>query len=110
MKMTVPFHLSFILFERARRADERRHVHVVSAGVHHADFLPGVVRRLHFARVGQPGFFRHRQAIEISANRDDRALAILHHADHAVARRVALLVFADLLGHFAAGSFAVPSR
>ena len=80
-------------------------MNVVAAGVHHADFLSGVVFRAHLARVRRAGFFPHRQAVQIGPDHDRRAVAVFHHPDDAIADRVRFLVFADVLGHFAAGGF-----
>ncbi len=89
----------------ARHADEGRDVHVVTAGVHDVHFLARVVFRHHLARIGQAGFLLDRQCIHVGAHEHDRAVAILHHADDAVTGQPRLVIFADVIGHLAAGGF-----
>ena len=72
--------LIFQFRERSRRADENRHVNVVTARVHDVDFFAFVILRYDFAGVGQTGLFVHRQRIEIGAHEHGRARAVFHQA------------------------------
>ena len=99
----MPFVFQFS--KRPRRADQRGHVNVVPARVHHRDFFALVVFGRHSARVRQTGLFVHWQRIQIAAHQHGRADAILHHADNAEAGHARLVVFADVLGDLATGGF-----
>ena len=78
--------------EHRRDAVLHRGVDIVSAGVHHADFLV-VVGGAHFGGEGQVGVFGHREGVHVGAHRDHRPrTAAAQHADDAGVR--------DLLPHF----------
>ena len=65
--------------ERARGADETRHVDVVSARLHGGDFATGEVFHAGGACVGQSGLFLHGQAVEIGADEDGGTGAVFQH-------------------------------
>ncbi len=70
------------------RAQNRRHVQIVSAGVHHRDVASGVVFGAHLAGVGQAGLFFHRKRVQFGAQHDGRAGAVLQDRDDAGAAHV----------------------
>ena len=94
--------LIFQLRERARRTDERRNMRIVPAGVHHVDIFAFVILGRDFARVGQTCFLFHRQRIHVGAHKHRRPIAILHNADHSIALKFRIVVFAKVLGDLAA--------
>ena len=61
-------------------AQKRRHVQIVSAGMHHRNIASGVIFRVHFAGVGQAGFFFHGKRVQFGAQHDGRARAVLQDA------------------------------
>ena len=70
---------------------------VVAAGVHHADFLP-VVLRLHCRLERQVDFLGHRQRVHVRAQRDDRTgTTATEHTDHARVRDAGLHLEPELL-------------
>ena len=77
-----------MLGQIAGDADQVRHVHVVAAGVHHADRRAAFVLRAHFRRVRQAGFLGDGQRIQIGPQHQRLARAVLQHADDAVAADV----------------------
>jgi len=103
MNMIVPCHLSFS-FPSARCADQRRHVNIVTARVHHWHFLALNIRHRDFARVRRTGLFLHGQRIHVSAHQHSRPVAVLHHADNAVTFPIWIIVMPEILGNFTAGS------
>ena len=90
--------LIFQVSQHLRGAQHVRYVNVVTAGVHHADFLAGVVFRFHFARVRQAGFFINRQRVKLSTNQHSWAGAVFHNGDHAVTGPFGPFIFAEALG------------
>ena len=86
-----------VLRHQPRSADERRHVDVMAAGVHHADLGAGIVGRANRARVGNAGFLAHRQRIEVGAHQDNATGAVAQHCDEPIA--------ADAGGHFGSELF-----
>ena len=66
-----------VLDEPLRRADEASHVHVVTTGVHHADFPPLPVPGRHLAGVGQACLLDDRQGVHVGADKHDRAGPVL---------------------------------
>ena len=87
--------------QRACGPDERRHVRIVAAGVHHVNFSAVVILGCDFARVRKSGVFFDRQCIEVGAHQDGRAGAIFHDAHDAVTFKIGVIVFAEVLRHFA---------
>ncbi len=73
-------------------AQQRRHVDIVPAGVHHRNVLSGIVFRMNFARVRQARFLFNRQCIEFCPQQDRWPRAILQHGNDPRAT--------DVLGHF----------
>jgi hypothetical protein len=78
---------------------------IVTAGMHHANLLAGIVFSRNLARVGQPRFLLHRQRVHVGSHEHCFPLAILHHADHAVTLQIWLVVFAEIFGHVATSGF-----
>jgi hypothetical protein len=66
-----------------RGAEQRYHVHVMSAGVHDADVTSGIVFRADFAGVSQTRLFLHGKGIELGAKHHSRACAVLQDGDYA---------------------------
>ncbi len=79
-------------------AEERRHVDVVSAGVHDPDLLAGGVLRLHRRRVRFAGLLDHRQRVHVRPDVDRRPVAVLQHRHDAICRHPRLVVLADVVG------------
>ena len=59
----------FMLSEPPGRADEAGHVHVVAAGVHHADLTALRVSCFDFARVGKPRLLDHGERVHVGTNK-----------------------------------------
>ncbi len=78
------------------RAHERGHVQIVPAGVHHGDVAPGFVFCMHFAGVGESGFFFHGQSVQFGAQHDGRSSPILEDGDYSGA--------ANMFSHIVAGT------
>ncbi len=75
------------------RADQARDMHVVPAGVHGKDFVPGDRVDLRLTRsVLETRLLLDRQAVHVRTHHDERTIAILHHCDNAGAADV----FSDL--------------
>ena len=72
MNFTVPGSSILHPCENFRDAHENGHVVVVTAGVHHADFLP-VVGRLHLRSKRQADLFGDRQCVHVRTERNDLA-------------------------------------
>ena len=67
---------------------QRRHVHVMPAGMHHSDVASGIVFRADFAGIGKTGLFFHRQRVQFRAQHDRGARAIFHNGHNAGAANV----------------------
>src|SRR5260370_6339378 len=74
------------------RAEERSHVYVMSAGVHHRDVAAVVIFRANLARVRKSGLLFHGQCVEFGAQHHGWPSAVLHDSHDAGA--------ADMLRHF----------
>ncbi len=59
------------------RADDRCHVQVVSAGVHHRNIVSGVIFGVNLTRVRKPGLLFHRQRVQFRSKHHRRARAVL---------------------------------
>ncbi len=59
------------------RAQQRRHVHIVSAGMHHPNVAPRVIFRADFTGVRQASLLFDGERIELSAQHDGWARAVL---------------------------------
>jgi hypothetical protein len=62
-------------------AQNRRHVQIVAARMHHGDVLPSVVFGVYLTGVGQAGFFLNRQGVQFSAQHDGWARTIFQNGD-----------------------------
>ena len=85
MITSVPDHVVAMARQIASDADQVRHVHVVPAGVHHADGRAALVLRADLRGVRQAGLFGDGQRVEIGPQHERLARAVLQHADDAVA-------------------------
>ena len=72
---------------------------IVTAGVHHADFLAQVILRLDLARIRHLVLFFNRQGIDVGAHEHCRAIAVLHDGDDSITGELRSVVFADSLRH-----------
>ena len=70
--------------ELPRGADERGHVHVVAARVHHGLLDAGDVDLPHGRRVRQAALLLDGQAVHVGAQQHGRARAVAHDGDDAV--------------------------
>ena len=70
------------------RAENRRHVQIVSAGVHHRNVASGIIFGAHFAGVGKAGFFLNRKRIQFRAQHDGWARSVLEDSDDSCAAHV----------------------
>ena len=66
-----------------RRPQNRRHVHIVSAGVHDRNIVSCIIFGADLARIGQPGLLFHRQRIQFGAQHHRRPCAILQDGNNA---------------------------
>ncbi len=100
--MSVPCHLSFAGGHGARGADEHGGVNVMSARVHHADLLPGLVVHEDVRGIGDAGLFDDGERVHVGAHEQRGAGAVLEDGDDAIGLR-AVRIFADVLGDGVSG-------
>jgi hypothetical protein len=86
----------------SRRADERGNMRVVSAGMHHVHIFAFIILRRDFAGIRQTGFLFHRQRVHVGAHEHRGPGAVFHDSDDAVTFEVWIVVFAEMVGDFAA--------
>jgi hypothetical protein len=87
--------------QRARRADQAAHVHIVAAGVHRRNLVAACRAPARLRGPGHAGLLLHRQPVEVGAHEDRAPGAVLQHADDAVAASEALDDFAARLAQLA---------
>jgi hypothetical protein len=83
-------------------SDHRGDVDVVAAGVHDADFLTRRVLCLYSTGVGDAGFLDDGKRVEIGADEQRRAVAVLEDGDDSEGL-AAVGIFADVFGDGVAG-------
>ncbi len=72
-----------VIGQPSRGADETRHVHVVAAGVHHADGASRLVGGLLLAGIGEARLLGDGQRIHVGPDQDDGPRPVLEDSDHA---------------------------
>ena len=72
-----------VLGQLACGTDQRRHVHVVAAGMHDRAQFAMHVLLLDLGRIRKSGVFLNRQAIHVGAQHHRWAITVPHHRDHA---------------------------
>jgi hypothetical protein len=70
------------------RAEQRGHVQVVPAGVHHRNVMAGVVLNMNFTGIGESGFFFNGQGVKFGTQHDGRSRSIFQNGHHACAAEV----------------------
>src|SRR5262245_2249179 len=71
-----------VLCQKSRRAGKHRHMHVMTASMHHRNFFAGSVDLLALAGIRQAGLFFYGQTIQVRADEHDGAWPIREHTDN----------------------------
>src|ERR1700722_11456319 len=91
------------LRQHARGAEKNRHVQVVAASMHYADFATARTRRSYVAGIRQSGVLNNRKRVHVGSNVHHWPRPIFQDRDDAVRIEAWLSVLAEMIGDFVAG-------
>ena len=86
------------LKEHLSGAQHCRDVQIMPTGVHHRNFLTGIILHMRGACIRQSGLLFNRQRIEVRANHHGRSRTIVQDCNHAVAGPFGLRILANTFG------------